>query len=646
MFAQIFEVSAATASKVMAAHMSRNFLLKLPSKVCSTMAPNIISARFSTSSPKASALPRLPVPPLKITLDRYLRSIRPFVNAEELKVTENLAAKFGSAGGVGEKLQKLLDERAKNTENWLADWWLNTAYLEFRAPVVVFSNPGLVFPRKEISSVKEQLSNASLVIAAALDFKVKLDSNEIAQEKMGPHPLDMSQYFKVLGTCRIPAEKRDKLRLPNEKDPAKHIVVVHNNQFFKVNVYGNHGGPLSQGQILGQLKDCIHDSQEVAPPVGILTSEHRDNWAKAHKILSQSAQNKAVLDAIETCLFLVCIDGPPSPDERAAPNQFTSAALKMTHGGGSQGNSANRWFDKTIQFVFGPDGEVGLTYEHSPAEGQPIAVMMDHIVNYCAHRHPQQPALRYAKPQILNFEVANEVSGMIEQAKINLDKLVDDLEMYSFAFTGYGKEYIKSQKLSPDSYVQMGIQYAFFRLHNVPGAHYESAATRRFIHGRTETIRSCSSESVKFAQTMLNGAASANEKAATLRNAIKAHKDYATLALAGEGVDRHLLGLRLIAAENGIELPDLFKDVAFTRSTHMRLSTSQVAGRAESHMCYGPLVTDGYACCYNPRSNDMIFGTSAHNSCPETSARKFAAALEESFTDMQRVLNLSPLAKL
>ncbi|XP_059483056.1 carnitine O-acetyltransferase-like isoform X2 [Neocloeon triangulifer] len=604
------------------------------------MAPN--ARFFSQNSPQ---LPRLPVPPLKTTLERYLRSVKPFVDEKEFKVTQALAEKF--SGGVGEKLQKLLEDRAKKTENWLADWWLNSAYLEFRAPVVVFSNPGLVFPRRQISSRDEQVAHASQVISAALDFKVRLDTNQIAQEKMGPHLLDMSQYFKVLGTCRIPALKRDKLRLPDQNAPSTHIVVMHNNHFFKVNVYGDHGGPISQGQILAQLKDCVSNSKETAPPVGILTSEHRDNWAKAHEILSQSAKNKAVFDAIETCLFLVCIDGPPSPAERAAPNKFTSAALKMTHGGGSLGNSGNRWFDKTIQFVFGPDGEVGLTYEHSPAEGQPIAVMMDHIVNYCAQQpRPQQPAIKFAKPLKLQFEVKSEVSGLIEQAKTNLDKLVDDLEMYSFAYTGYGKEYIKSQKLSPDSYVQMAIQYAFYRLHNVPGAHYESAATRRFIHGRTETIRSCSSESIKFAQTMLDGGASANEKASTLRSAIKAHKDYATLALAGEGVDRHFLGLRLIATENQIELPEFFKDAAFTRSSYMRLSTSQVAGRSESFMCYGPLVPDGYACCYNPRANDIIFGTSAHNSCSETSARNFASALEESFTDMQRILNLSPLAKL
>lgn len=57
----------------------------------------------------------------------------------------------------------------------LSDWWLNSAYLEFRAPVVVFSNPGLVFPRQEFKNQIEQVAHAATVIAAALDFKVKLD---------------------------------------------------------------------------------------------------------------------------------------------------------------------------------------------------------------------------------------------------------------------------------------------------------------------------------------------------------------------------------------------------------------------------------------------------------------------------------------
>ena len=47
-------------------------------------------------------------------------------------------------------------------------------------------------------------------------------------------------------------------------------------------------------------------------------------------------------------------------------------------------------------------------------------------------------------------------------------------------------------------------------------------------------------------------------------------------AISGQGIDRHLLGLKLIATENGIETPGIFKDVAFSRSLHFKLSTSQV----------------------------------------------------------------------
>lgn len=44
----------------------------------------------------------------------------------------------------------------------------------------------------------------------------------------------------------------------------------------------------------------------------------------------------------------------------------------------------------------------------------------------------------------------------------------------------------------------------------------------------------------------------------------------------GLGIDRHLLGLKLAAKELGIEVPKLFFDAGFVRSSHMRISTSQV----------------------------------------------------------------------
>lgn len=113
-------------------------------------------------------------------------------------------------------------------------------------------------------------------------------------------------------------------------------------------------------------------------------------------------------------------------------------------------------------------------------------------------------------------------------------------------------------------------------------------------------------------------------------------------AMQMRGVDRHLLALKLLAQEGGVELPALYTDPGYGRSTNFRVSTSQVATKCEGFMCYGPAVPDGYGCCYNPRDGDITFGISAFRNCPETSASKFYAELERSLTEMQGLVSKAP----
>lgn len=590
----------------------------------------------------SAGLPHLPVPPLQQTLIKYLRSVRPFLSTEQYTASEKLIKDFGSPGKDGEKLQALLQKRAEQEENWLSEWWLNTAYLEYRDPVVVFSSPGLVFPRQQFSTQKEQLRYAAKLVRAAIAYKEVIDSGKIATEMLGKDPLDMSQYNKVFGTCRIPNPKKDKLVY---NPSSKHIVVMHNNCVYKLELWTYSSETVSEEDIYTALKKVVSMSEKPGVPVGILTSDTRDNWAEAYSLLIKDGSNVQSLKAIESSLFVLCLDKAFTGDSY---NDQSATAMETIHGCGSESNGGNRWFDKTVQFIVNRDGRVGLTYEHSPAEGQPIAVMMDFIVEYInSHKGPGGNAKQKAcSPKSLPFVISNDVQAAIKKASLNLDKLVDNLEVSAFTFDKYGKEFVKSQKLSPDSFIQMAIQYAFYRIHKVPGAHYESASTRKYIHGRTETIRSCSVESIDFARTMLNPAASNLQKVVSLKAAISAHKDYTIQALNGMGVDRHLLGLKLIAAANGFKIPELYSDPSFKLSTHMRISTSQVASKCDGFMVYGPLVEDGYACCYNPRPNDINFGTSAFRSCSETSAKHFCSALENSLMDMHNILISTPTAKL
>lgn len=64
-------------------------------------------------------LPKVPVPPLKQTLDTYLKCVQHLITEEQFKKTKAIVEKFGAPGGVGEVLQKKLSERRDKTTNWV-----------------------------------------------------------------------------------------------------------------------------------------------------------------------------------------------------------------------------------------------------------------------------------------------------------------------------------------------------------------------------------------------------------------------------------------------------------------------------------------------------------------------------------------------
>ena len=54
----------------------------------------------------------------------------------------------------------------------------------------------------------------------------------------------------------------------------------------------------------------------------------------------------------------------------------------------------------------------------------------------------------------------------------------------------------------------------------------------------------------------------------------------------GQGIDRHLLGLKLTALESGMNLPELFMDSSFQYAHHFKMSTSQVRISPPMYICF------------------------------------------------------------
>nr|XP_019961884.1 PREDICTED: carnitine O-acetyltransferase-like isoform X2 [Paralichthys olivaceus] len=529
----------------------------------------------------------------------------------------------------------------------LSEWWVQLAYLEYRLPVVVHSSPGLVLPRMNFSDKQGQIRFAAKLIAGVLDFKTMIDNETLPVEYLGGRPLCMNQYYEVLSSCRVPGLKRDSVvNHAKSSPPPRHITVVHNLQFFALDVYNSDGTPLIVDQICVQLERiCSSSLQPDEEPVGILTTQHRDSWGKAYINLIKDKTNKESVSTIQRSILVVCLDGamPEVSDEMYR----SSAAVQMLHGGGSKGNSANRWFDKTLQFIIGEDGTCGANYEHAPAEGPPIVALIDHVVEYTRKTEVVQPPMvPLPMPQKLHFNITPEVKKDIEEAKQSMNTLAEDLDMRVVVFGHFGKNVPKSHKMSPDAFIQVALQLAYYRVHQRCCATYESASLRMFRLGRTDTIRSASTASAAFVKAFDDPRRQNTQKVDLMEKAVKAHRSYTNMAISGQAIDRHLLGLKMQAVDEKLSIPDVFRDAAYAKALNYELSTSQVPSKTDCVMCFGPVVPNGYGVCYNPMSDHINFAVSSFNTCEQTNAARLAQAMEDALLDMKTLLEQTPRAKL
>lgn len=581
------------------------------------------------------ALPKQPVPDLKKTAARYLISLKPLLNEEEYCKTEKIVNQFISENGAGPILHKKLRERYEKTENWMNEWWLKAAYLGYRLPVIVHSSPGTIAPPQKFQTPDEMHSFAARLIEGVCKYDAMVKSGKMKQEMIRNEPLDMLPYGMILGTHRQPNRIIDNLL---HTDTTRHIIIISNNHLFKLN-FVDRGGLLTENQLKASIKDILKRSSDPGKSVGILTGNDRDTWAENHAILKGIGSNEKILKDLESSLFVLCLDKKLPNDAFKSKNNESVRAVQGMTGFSSSTNAGNRWHDKTVQYIVSSDGFLGMEYEHSPCEGVPVAVLHDFVLNHVTSKLDIkcEEAKDFPQAEELKFELNDKLEKAITEASKAVDRLSENIDMECFTFKEFGSDGIKKCKLSPDSFIQIAMQVTFYKLQKKPPAHYESAALRRFINSRTECIRSTSVESVEFAKLLNSNCDNNSEKKNALINAINAHKKTAGEAAVGEGVDRLFFGLKMIVNEEKMEIPEFYKDVGWTRSTHFTLTSSQVPYKTASFMCYGPVVPEGYGCCYNPRKSDILFACSSFKDSSETCTKSFAETLKNTLCEMKKI---------
>nr|CAD7586456.1 unnamed protein product [Timema genevievae] len=564
--------------------------------------------------------------------------------------TPTLVGKHWSTGG------------GREDHEYSYQWWLHDMYLNIQLPLPINSNPGYVLPTRHFRSAQDMARFAARMVGGVLKHKDVLDRRALPVERATSRekgqPLCMSQYYRLLTSYRCPSVTRDVIvstTPEGEKEGGRttppptgeHIIVSCRHQLYSLPVKTPDLGLMPEDEMTTILLAIMRDASAVPspPPVGLFTSERRDTWAAAREQLVRNERNSNNLKSIEKSLMMVCIDDPlPTSFNCKAPRDDipvegrglvagdrdeTNMMHQMLHGGGSSANSANRWFDVTIQLIISSDGACGLCYEHSTAEGVAVVQLVEDVLKQVdsqpdgggnvSNNNPQlSPAVR------LEWSLDQNLQRTMYQAAHNLDCLIEDLDLFVYRYNGYGKDFIK--------------------LYRHLTATYESASTRRFLLGRVDCIRSATEEALDWVVAMSqddsgvesednNQQASekvtfslyTDEKKQELFDlAIKKQTEIMVENIMGEGIDIHLLGLREMARESGEPTPEIFQDEVYKLANHFALSTSQ----------------DGYGASYNPHTSCIVFCLSALNSCEHTSTWKFSHTLEESLNAMQKLLDI------
>ena len=215
-----------------------------------------------------------------------------------------------------------------------------------------------------------------------------------------------------------------------------------------------------------------------------------------------------------------------------------------------------------------------------------------------------------------------QLEERVDRARARHLAITSQYDLQIQHYRRYGSRRIKERAaVSPDAFVQMALQLAasrYFFPESTTVATYESTQTRRFRHGRTETTRSVSPQSVEFCRAM-NGIRDngknehhqnhqqqqRRDALELLRTACDAHSEYTRQAAAGLGCDRHFFGLENICRQRDDDnaVPDLFRHPLYARSKRWLLSTSTLPGTAPG---FGPVEEDGIGVGYDIQPEHVV----------------------------------------
>ncbi|KAB7494109.1 Carnitine O-palmitoyltransferase 1, liver isoform [Armadillidium nasatum] len=573
-------------------------------------------------------------------MNKLLDSLEPLCTEEELNEYRKGAAHLQKT--IGGRLQRILEKYA---------------YLRSRLPLAINSNY-YAFDHYSWVPTKNQSSRAANLVYSFLYMKRQIDREELRPLAIrNTIPVCMAQYERLFSTYRVPGIEMDEL-VNYESSKSRHIVVYFDGIYYCVTVYDSGNQPLCPSTLEKIFQDIMEDAKaqpktdDSSRNIAALTTLPRSDWARILKKHFTDGVNAESLDIIKRSICMVVLYDQ-------VPKDICEKGKMLLHGTGSS------LFDKCLSVCVFPDGQCGMNVEHTFAD----APVLGHIWEYTMSMEviekryldtgevmPPPKSFKQRKfphPSKLAWDLPLTLQAEVKKALAFSIKNNDDLDLILNNHTRFGKGFIKSVRISPDAFIQIALQFAYYRDAGKFCQTYEASSTRIYQHGRTETIRSCTKESCKFVRAMVDRKKSKEELILLLRKAAEKHRKLYFEAMRGKGLDRHIFALYVVS--KGLGYSNKFLEDILSRP--WTLSTSQQPQQQIQHEMpdinldafrkmvspgggFGPVSDDGYGVSYMlPTEYNIFFHVSSKKSSSQTSSQRFVELIEKSMAEMKELFD-------
>lgn len=145
---------------------------------------------------------------------------------------------------------------------------------------------------------------------------------------------------------------------------------------------------------------------------------------------------------------------------------------------------------------------------------------------------------------------------------------------------------------------------------------------------------------MEFVQAMVDGRSSPSTVLGLMKAAVEKFTVLMVDCCRNHGCDRHLMGLALIALEEGVPMPELFLDPSFVSSGgngNFILSTS-CNGYTPLIGCVAPMCKEGYGAFYSIEETSIVVSLTAFKDSKENDIRAFYQSIVRALFDLQSIL--------